>query len=116
MKPFHAWKDEQVKEDSNKHGIPFFRAKEWYFKAYGDYCDKQRVVGFNGLTKEETDNSMSVRGLSAAITKEASKEYAWECNQCGAQEYTMCVSETDVHELGCGSCGGDEWHKEETRK
>lgn len=42
--------------------------------------------------------------------------YLWECNQCGSQEYTMCVSEVDVQELGCGACGGDEWHKAEERR
>ena len=39
-------------------------------------------------------------------------QYAWECNQCGAQEYSMSVSADDVQNLGCGKCGGDEWHKE----
>ena len=38
-------------------------------------------------------------------------EYVWECNECGSQEYTMCVSESDVQELGCGGCGSSEWHK-----
>ena len=44
------------------------------------------------------------------------KEYAWECNECGAQEYSMSVSEHNVHELGCGKCGSSEWHKAEVRK
>jgi hypothetical protein len=42
-------------------------------------------------------------------------EMVWECNQCGSQEYTMAISEDDVHDLGCGRCGGDEWHKAEAR-
>lgn len=42
-------------------------------------------------------------------------KYCWECNECGSQEYTMCVSESDVHELGCGHCGSSEWHKAEVR-
>jgi hypothetical protein len=37
--------------------------------------------------------------------------YAWECNECGSQEFTMCVSEHDVNQLGCGNCGSSEWHK-----
>lgn len=41
------------------------------------------------------------------------KEYAWKCNECGSQEYTMALSEADVHQLGCGRCGSSEWHKEE---
>lgn len=40
-------------------------------------------------------------------------EYAWECNECGSQEYTMSISESDVQELGCGNCGQSEWHKAE---
>ena len=43
------------------------------------------------------------------------KDYAWECNECGSQEYTMALSEADVQRLGCGKCGGDEWHKAEAR-
>lgn len=38
-------------------------------------------------------------------------EYCWECNECGSQEYSMSVSEDDVHALGCGACGQSEWHK-----
>lgn len=37
--------------------------------------------------------------------------YAWECNECGSQEYTMSVSIDDVQNLGCSNCGGSEWHK-----
>lgn len=42
-------------------------------------------------------------------------EMVWECNECGSQEYTMAISEDDVQSLGCGRCGGDEWHKAEAR-
>lgn len=49
-------------------------------------------------------------------TKQSLKpSMVWECNECGSQEYTMCVSETDVQQLGCGNCGGDEWHKAEEK-
>ena len=44
------------------------------------------------------------------------QEMAWECNQCGAQEWSANISETDIQELGCASCGGDEWHLTEARK
>lgn len=45
------------------------------------------------------------------------KEYAWECNECGAQEYTMSVGQDviDCGGLACGSCGCDEFHKAEVR-
>ena len=39
------------------------------------------------------------------------REFAWECNECGSQEFTMSVLETDVQNLGCGNCGASEWHK-----
>jgi transcription elongation factor Elf1 len=51
----------------------------------------------------------------AGVWRPAKKEQVWECNECGAQEYTMCVSESDVHELACGSCGADEWHMADAR-
>ena len=38
-------------------------------------------------------------------------KYAWECNECGSQEYTMHITEDDVHNLRCSKCGGDEWHE-----
>ena len=38
-KPFHEWKDEQVKEDQRK-GTP--RTKEQYQSDYGRYCNKIR--------------------------------------------------------------------------
>lgn len=50
------------------------------------------------------------------MQKAKDQEFAWECNQCGAQEYTMWVSEADVNELACSCCGGDEWHKVEVRR
>lgn len=50
------------------------------------------------------------------LTKEqVEKVYVWECNECGSQEYTMAVSASDVHDLGCVNCGSSEWHKEEAK-
>ena len=48
---------------------------------------------------------------------EPQKEYAWECNECGAQEYTMSVGQSIIESgaLACGSCGCDEFHKAEVR-
>jgi hypothetical protein len=34
----------------------------------------------------------------------------WVCNSCNSLEYTLSVSEDDIQQLGCGSCGGDEFH------
>lgn len=47
----------------------------------------------------------------ALLRSQTADKFAWECNECGSQEYTMAVSEEDLNCLGCGNCGGDEWHK-----
>jgi len=49
---------------------------------------------------------------------EPQKQYAWECNECGAQEYTMSVGQSIIESgaLACGSCGCDEFHKAEVTK
>lgn len=36
---------------------------------------------------------------------------SWECNECGAQEFTGSLSETDLQYLACTSCGGNEFHE-----
>lgn len=54
------------------------------------------------------------RDLRVPIPREKI-EYAWECNECGSQEYTMSVSEEDVEKLGCSGCGASEWHKAVSR-
>ena len=71
------------------------------------------AVGYTGALSEYHEDHATAKKVLQSF-KDAVKppvEYAWECNECGAQEYTMCVSEDDVHQLGCGNCGGDEWHK-----
>lgn len=35
---------------------------------------------------------------------------AWECNECGAVEYTASVSQDDAEAMQCAGCGGDEFH------
>lgn len=44
------------------------------------------------------------------------EELTWTCNECGSQEYTMAVSESDINELSCGNCGCEEWHIEGAEK
>lgn len=65
---------------------------------------KHQVEGWYRQWNRMTNSNQSPRWT---------KTYAWECNECGSQEYTMSVSEDDVQNLGCGSCGGNEWHKAE---
>lgn len=78
--------------------------------------DNLHMLGYSG---EDADSlwkgeDFKIVAPTAAPTTD-SIDYAWECNQCGFQEYAMVVSEDDVHELGCSHCGGDEWHKEVMR-
>ena len=41
--PFWKWKAEQVVKDSAAHGVfKHYREKEWYWQAYGNYCNKVR--------------------------------------------------------------------------
>ena len=68
----------------------------------------------NGDSHRSTCLPHDIKMVREAMGEKA-KEYAWECNECGSQEYTMAVSESDVQSLGCGNCGGDEWHKAEAR-
>ena len=44
---------------------------------------------------------------------EKKPEMVWECNECGAQEYSIIISGADIQELGCGKCGASEWHQAE---
>jgi hypothetical protein len=35
----------------------------------------------------------------------------WICNQCNSEEYSGSVSEEDVQNLACSTCGGVEFHR-----
>lgn len=78
--------------------------------------DNLHMLGYSGAEAEKLwkGNLITTMGdisKKNKLRKEPKVEYAWECNECGSQEYTMSVSEDDVHELGCGRCGSSEWHK-----
>lgn len=66
------------------------------------------VCGTYSATYERTLPVYLAAGASPKLVEGARK--VWECNECGSQEYTMGVSETDVQNLSCGSCGACEWH------
>jgi hypothetical protein len=54
-------------------------------------------------------------GIKRPRKKPKIENPCWECNECGSQEYTKSVSEIDVQKLGCGKCGGIEWHRAESK-
>ena len=44
MLPFSQWKDTQVAKDSLANNVfKFYRPRDWYYKAYGGYCNKFRL-------------------------------------------------------------------------
>lgn len=44
------------------------------------------------------------------VAQNSKTEKVWECNECGAQEYSGGVSYDDIHKLACSDCGCNEWH------
>lgn len=63
--PFHAWKDEQVKQDSIEHGVfRFYREREWYWREYGRYCTNLRLA----VKKDSTQAILALRPQSESKT------------------------------------------------
>lgn len=83
-------------------------------KALAWYIEEDDVIeampGNEYWVNGKRDAESIIADIDAALR---TKEFAWECNECGSQEYTMSVSEDDVNMLGCGNCGACEWHKAE---
>lgn len=40
--PFHTWKEQQIKKDTERIGKYFLREKGWYHTMYGQYVEKER--------------------------------------------------------------------------
>ena len=40
-----------------------------------------------------------------------SREYAWQCNECGSNELSSTVGEDQLQYFACGRCGCNEFHK-----
>lgn len=78
------------------------------------YCD-QHSIPWNMLFMNQLMFEVYRKYAQPVLETPREVKYVWECNECGSQEYTMAVSEDDVHCLGCSKCGGDEWHKEVAR-
>ncbi len=78
----------------------------------------------NALTNGNRDDQLSAMqfmlpSINQAIDmceKPTTLTFCWECIECGSQEYTLAVSETDVQDLGCSSCGSSEWAKREKKQ
>ena len=43
---------------------------------------------------------------------EQEPNWAWICNECGAQEFTLALCKADLDYLACSGCGSNEFHKE----
>lgn len=77
------------------------------------YLSEQEPVGWFDAQHHDFSRVERIGWKPLFTAPQQKKEYAWECNECGSQEYIMSVSEYDVNNLGCGKCGGGEWHKAE---
>lgn len=49
LKPFHEWKSEQWAKDWAEGRL---HTRQWYHRAYGGYCEKERQKQSNISTKE----------------------------------------------------------------
>ncbi len=56
--------------------------------------------------------SLKELGKALAASGLVKREWGWVCNECGSEEFTSAISESDLHYLACSGCGGDEFHKE----
>ena len=43
---------------------------------------------------------------------EQEPNWAWICNECGAQEFTKSLCKADLDYLACTGCGSSEFHRE----
>ena len=43
---------------------------------------------------------------------EQEPNWAWICNECGAQEFTLALCKADLDYLASAGCGSNEFHKE----
>jgi hypothetical protein len=59
-------------------------------------------------TEQNFQNSTEARNDGNTVLPAVA--VGWVCNSCNSLEYTLSVSEDDIQQLGCGSCGGDEFH------
>lgn len=90
--------------------------KEALQKAMDEYYSRSLNDGSRSVYWQDIFRAGFDAGYRAASSPRIEEpELCWECNECGAQEYTMALSENDVHALNCGCCGGDEWHKAVSR-
>jgi len=60
----------------------------------------------NKEQKVETSTALTIVGNTVL----PAVAVGWVCNSCNSLEYTLSVSEDDIQQLGCGNCGGDEFH------
>ena len=57
-----------------------------------------------------------LRKAREAVKLVVNPDWAWQCNECGSDEYSCSVSELDIANLSCGNCGANEFHKVEPTK
>lgn len=77
--------------------------------------------GYGALARHDSEEYTSLTAVRRAIKHaraakvaiDVKTDWSWECNECGASEYTSVISESDLEDFGirCGVCGSEEFHK-----
>lgn len=69
------------------------------------------IVWSNDGTK--TAGHLTRQIMELLEEKEEKKDFTWICNQCGFENFTSSVPESEIEEEihSCINCGGFEFHK-----
>jgi len=54
----------------------------------------------------------AITAIKKALAQEQEPNWAWICNECGTQEFTLALCKADLDYLACSGCGSNEFHKE----
>lgn len=82
-----------------------------------ELCDQLDAAVFSGdLLHDETNlNEFSemVERWGRAIAEQrrmnAERDFSWTCTECGSEELTSSVMESDLDSLACTNCGCNEF-------
>lgn len=74
------------------------------------FANEESAEGRRGDNDGLTTVEAAIRLLRERRPVPAKREGAWQCNECGSNEFTGSVSHDDACNMDCGQCGGDEFH------
>jgi len=74
-------------------------------------CNTYAFAGGFGVRATAHTDALAI--LEKALAQpEQEPNWAWTCNECGAQEFTLALCKADLDYLACSGCGSNEFHKE----